>query len=52
MDIWQGPMYEMHFKYAIIMNSVFITMMFGVALPKLFPICVVTLGILYISEKF
>ena len=42
----------MHFKYASVMNTVFITLMYGVALPILYPIAVISLVILYISEKF
>lgn len=42
----------MHFKYAAVMNIVFITCMFGVGLPILYPIAVLALVILYISEKY
>jgi len=52
LDTWCGPAYEMHFKYAGIMNIVFITLMYGVGLPILYPIAVLALIILYISEKY
>jgi len=42
----------MHFKYAAVMQIVFITMMYGVGLPVLYPIAVVALVILYVSEKY
>jgi hypothetical protein len=42
----------MHFKYAGVMNIVFITCMFGVGLPILYPVAVLALVILYISEKY
>lgn len=51
LDTWMGPPYEMHFKYAAIMNIVYITLMFGIGLPLLFPLAVLALTILYVSEK-
>jgi len=51
LDAWCGPVYEMHFKYAAIMNIVFITLMFGIGLPILYPLAVLALVILYVSEK-
>jgi len=42
----------MHFKYASIMNIVFITLMYGIGLPILFPLAVLALVILYVSEKY
>jgi len=41
----------MHFKYAAIMNIVYITLMFGIGLPILYPLAVLALVILYVSEK-
>jgi hypothetical protein len=51
LDTWCGPPYEMHFKYAAMMNIVFITLLYGIGLPVLFPLAVLALVILYISEK-
>ena len=47
-----GPQYFMHFKYSSIMNVIYLTMMFGPAMPVLFPICFGTLLILYILEIY
>jgi len=41
----------MHFKYAAILNIVFVTFTFGFGIPLLYPIAAVALFILYIVEK-
>ena len=47
-----GPEYFMHYKYSSIMTVVYLTMMFGPAMPILFPICFKTLLVLYTLEIF
>jgi hypothetical protein len=42
----------MHYKYSSIQNIVFITMMFGAGLPRLFPIAAVSFIVLYLLEKY
>ena len=42
----------MHYKYSAILNIVFVTLMYGIGIPILFPIAVVALVILYVSEKY
>lgn len=42
----------MHYKYSSIQNIVFITMMFGAGLPRLFPIAAVSFLVLYLLEKY
>ena len=51
MNAYAGPDHFMHFKYAHLMNIVFVTMMFGIAIPVLFPIAAFAIGILYLVEK-
>jgi len=46
-----GGVYFMHFKYSGILNIVYVTLMYGIGLPYLFPTAVAALVILYISEK-
>ena len=41
----------MHFKYAAILNTVWVTFMFGLALPLLFPIAAFTFFNYYLCEK-
>ena len=41
----------MHFKYAAILNTIWVTFMFGLALPLLFPIAALTFINYYFCEK-
>ena len=50
-NLYSGPEYLIHYKYSSILNIVFVTFMYGLALPLLFPIALVSLIILYIVEK-
>lgn len=51
-NLYSGPPHSMNYKYALILNTVFITFMFGLALPILFPIAAFTFLNLYIMERF
>lgn len=51
-NIQCGPQYFMHFKYSAILNITFMTMMFGVGLPILFPVAAASYGVLYCLENF
>lgn len=51
LDVRAGPDYLMHFKYSTILNSVFVTFMFGFGIPILFPIAAFTFWIIYVIEK-
>lgn len=50
-ETYVGGVYYMHFKYSGILNIVFVTLMYGVGLPYLFPTAVAALVILYYTEK-
>lgn len=41
----------MHFKYSSCLNITFVTLMYGLAIPLLFPIAVLCYLILYIVER-
>lgn len=41
----------MHFKYSAILNITFVTFMFGLGLPLLFPYAVLGIVVLWFSEK-
>ena len=45
-QIYAGPDYLVHFRYSMIMNICFITMMYGTALPLLFPIAFISFYII------
>ena len=51
-NIWQGPMYFMHFKYSSILTITYITMMYGFGMPVLFPIALASFIVLYLTEKY
>jgi hypothetical protein len=50
-DLYSGPDYIVHGKYPAVLNVVFVTMLYGVGLPILFPVAFVTLLLIYITEK-
>ena len=39
LDLYSGPEMQINYRYAIIMNMVFVTFSHGIAMPILFPIC-------------
>lgn len=41
-DLYSGPEYMIHFKYSGILNVTFVTMMYGMGMPILFPIAAFT----------
>lgn len=48
---YSGPVYAMHFKYASLLNIVFITFLYGFGIPVLFPISAFAILVLYLTEK-
>ena len=50
-NLYSGPDYLIHFKYSRMLNIVFVTFMYGLALPWVFPIGLITLIIDYVIEK-
>ncbi|CDW71360.1 UNKNOWN [Stylonychia lemnae] len=50
-DIYSGPEYLIHFKYSGILNVTFVTMMYGLGMPILFPIAAWTYFVLYSLER-
>lgn len=49
--LYGGPGYLIHFKYSMILNTIFVTCMYGVGMPILFPIGLVSLFVLYCNER-
>lgn len=43
--------YLMHFKYSDSLNVIFVTLMYGLTMPMLFPIAAITLKLQNICEK-
>jgi len=50
-ELYSGPVFFIHYKYSSIINITFVTMMYGVGLPVLFPIASISLLVLYCVEK-
>jgi len=50
-DLYSGPEYFIHFKYSGMMNICFVTLMYGMGLPILFPIAAFSYFILYSLER-
>ena len=50
-SIYSGPIFAIHWKYAYILNVVYVTFLFGPGLPILFPIAFLSLFVLYMVEK-
>jgi hypothetical protein len=50
-ELYSGPVFLIHFKYSAILNIAFVTMMYGMGLPILFPIAAFSYFTLYVMEK-
>src|SRR3569833_3035193 len=49
--LYSGSEYFIHFKYSAILNVTFVTMMYGMGLPILFPIAAFTYFVVYTMER-
>jgi hypothetical protein len=50
-DLYSGPEYFIHFKYSGVLNVTFVTMMYGMGIPVLFPIAAWTYFVIYTMER-
>lgn len=50
-EVYSGPVFFIHYKYSSILNITFVTMMYGLGLPILFPVASISLFGLYLVEK-
>jgi len=50
-NLWSGPEFYMHYKYAGAMNVAFLTLMFGTGIPQLYPIAALSFFVLYGIEN-
>ena len=51
-ELYAGPDYIIHFKYSGILNVTYVTMMYGIGLPLLFPIAVLSYFIFWAVERY
>jgi len=49
MDLYLGPEYLLHFRYAKIFNLVYCAMLYGVGLPILFPITALNISVMWMN---
>jgi hypothetical protein len=47
-----GPEFIIHHKYSNILNVTFVTMMYGVGIPILFPIACLNFTIMWLLERY
>ena len=52
MDLYSGGVNVVHFKYSAIMNVTYVTMMYGLGMPILFPIAALSYAIFYTVERY
>lgn len=52
MDVHAGPNYIIHYKYSGVLNIVYVTMLYGLGLPLLFPIAFLSIFIIYATERY
>jgi len=50
-NLYGGPEHVMYVNYAVAMNTIFTTLLYGLALPILFPIAMLTFVNIYVIEK-
>jgi hypothetical protein len=50
-DLYAGIEYEIHYKYSYILNLTYISFMFGAGMPLLFIIALLSMCVLYITER-
>ena len=52
LDLYTGPDYIVHYKYSSILNIIYVTMMYGLGMPVLFPIAIISFFIFWATERY
>jgi hypothetical protein len=50
-DIYSGPEFRIHYRMSYILNTTFVCLLFGTALPVLYPIGLAAFMMLYLVER-
>lgn len=50
--LFSGDPYIVHFKFSMVFNAIFVTMLYGMGIPMLFPIAVVALLVFWMLERY
>ena len=51
-DLYSGALYVIHFRQSFLLNIVYVTMMYGVGMPILFPVAAFNFMNQYICERW
>ena len=49
---YRGSAFALDVRYAQVLNTVFVTMMYGAGIPLLLPVCAVTLALTFLLDKY
>ena len=52
LDLYSGPNHMIHFKYSVLLNMTYVTMMYGLGMPALFPIAAIGYFIFWLTERY
>ena len=52
MDLYTCPDHIIHYKYSGLLNVTYVTFMYGLGLPMLFPIAFISFFIFWLSERW
>lgn len=50
-NTYSGPEYLIHYRYSTLMNTIFVSLLYGTALPILYPIALLSMCVLYTAER-
>lgn len=50
-SVYAGGEYVIHYKYSLVVNIIYVSMMYGVAMPILFPIAAFSLFNVWVTER-
>ena len=50
-ELYSGPDFKAHFRYAALLNQIYVTFAYGLTIPILFPICLLSIFNSYVVEK-
>ena len=51
-DLYLGPNYQIHFKCSMVLCITYVTALYGIGLPLLFPIALLSYFIFWATERY
>ena len=52
LELYSGPEYIVHYKFSGILNITFVTMLYGLCMPMLFPLAFIAYFMIYATERY